>query len=51
MSLEEFHRPRKLDQYNVTPEWVIHHLIQHEAEHRGQIGELRKIAETSLNKS
>lgn len=51
MSLQEFRRPRKLDQYNVTPEWVIHHLIQHEAEHRGQIGELRKIAEKALNKS
>lgn len=24
----------------VTPEWVLHHLMQHEAEHRGQIGEL-----------
>ena len=21
--------------------WILHHLMQHEAEHRGQIGELR----------
>lgn len=24
----------------VTPEWVFHHLMQHEAEHRGQLGEI-----------
>jgi uncharacterized damage-inducible protein DinB len=24
----------------VTPEWVFHHLMQHEAEHRGQMGEI-----------
>ena len=24
----------------VTPEWVFHHLLQHEAEHRGQLGEI-----------
>lgn len=29
---------RVLAPYDVTPEWVLHHLIQHEAEHRGQIG-------------
>ena len=42
MTLEEFRRLRQpsstshLD-YEVTPEWVLHHLMQHEAEHRGQI--------------
>jgi uncharacterized damage-inducible protein DinB len=25
----------------VTPEWVLHHLMQHEAEHRGQLGEIQ----------
>ena len=25
----------------VTPEWALHHLCQHEAEHRGQMGELK----------
>jgi uncharacterized damage-inducible protein DinB len=41
ISVDEFRRPRTFDDYVVTPEWVIHHLIQHEAEHRGQIGEIR----------
>lgn len=37
MTVEDFRRPRKLPQYDVTPEWVLHHLAQHEAEHRGEI--------------
>jgi uncharacterized damage-inducible protein DinB len=42
MTLEDFRRPRHFpDQYDVTPEWVLHHLIQHEAEHRGHIQTLR----------
>ncbi|MBT8213328.1 MAG: DinB family protein [Acidimicrobiia bacterium] len=36
----DFTRERSLESYDVTPEWVIHHLSQHEAEHRGQIGEI-----------
>jgi uncharacterized damage-inducible protein DinB len=40
-SLDEFRRPRRLPDYTVTPEWALHHLMQHEAEHRGQIMELR----------
>jgi uncharacterized damage-inducible protein DinB len=48
MSREEFRRPRKVEDYTVTPEWVIHHLIQHEAEHRGQIGEIRKYRQQTL---
>ena len=44
MSLEEFCRTRHLPDYDVTPEWVVHHLIQHEAEHRGEIGLLRELA-------
>jgi len=44
MSGEEFSRVRHFpDQYDVTPAWVLHHLMQHEAEHRGQIGELRNL--------
>jgi uncharacterized damage-inducible protein DinB len=39
---EDFRRLRHFDQYSVTPEWVLHHLIQHEAEHRGQILQLRE---------
>ena len=49
MTLDDFRRPRHLEQYDVTPEWVLHHLIQHEAEHRGQIMTLRTQAETVLN--
>jgi uncharacterized damage-inducible protein DinB len=37
-----------LADYETTPEWVLHHLMQHEAEHRGQIGELRRWAEKVL---
>jgi uncharacterized damage-inducible protein DinB len=36
---------RHLPDYDVTPEWVLHHLMQHEAEHRGQIMEVRTLAE------
>jgi len=49
MTLDDFRRPRHLEQYDVTPEWVLHHLIQHEAEHRGQIMALRSQAEKVLN--
>jgi uncharacterized damage-inducible protein DinB len=37
MTLEEFLRARSLEYYDVTPEWVFSHLLQHEAAHRGQI--------------
>ena len=45
MSATEFRRPRRLERYDVTPGWVLHHLIQHEAEHRGQLLERRAEAE------
>ncbi|MCB0062025.1 MAG: DinB family protein, partial [Caldilineaceae bacterium] len=44
MRAEEFYRVRHLDAYDVTPEWVLHHLMQHEAEHRGEILEIRRRA-------
>jgi uncharacterized damage-inducible protein DinB len=44
MELHEFLRVRTLDQYAVTPEWVVHHLLQHEAQHRGQIIILKREA-------
>jgi uncharacterized damage-inducible protein DinB len=42
MSLEEFRRvePRRYwygEEYEITAETVVHHLMQHEAEHRGHI--------------
>ena len=49
MTLDEFHRMRPLPDYDVTPEWVLHHLMQHEGEHRGQITELRLNAEHALH--
>jgi uncharacterized damage-inducible protein DinB len=45
MTPDDLRRPRFVEQYEVTPEWIFHHLMQHEAEHRGQIGELRLRAE------
>lgn len=40
MTAEEFNRPRELPYYAVSPAWVLHHLSQHEAEHRGEIGSI-----------
>jgi hypothetical protein len=48
MTVEEFRRPRQLTNYDVTPEWVLHHLNQHEAEHCGQFAELRAVAERTM---
>jgi uncharacterized damage-inducible protein DinB len=44
MTLTEFRRPRSLPDYDVSPEEVLHHLMQHEAEHRGEIGMIRAMA-------
>lgn len=41
MSEDDFRAPRRVDEYEITPEWVCFHLTQHEAEHRGQIGMIR----------
>lgn len=48
MTLDEFRRLRSLPTYQVTPEWVLHHLMQHEAEHRGHIELLRSWAGARL---
>jgi uncharacterized damage-inducible protein DinB len=40
MDAADFGRARVLPQYDVTPGWVVHHLLQHEAEHRGAIAAL-----------
>ena len=45
MAVAEFRRMRSLPDYDATPEYVLHHLMQHEAEHRGEIGMLRALAE------
>ncbi|WP_293909133.1 DUF664 domain-containing protein [Deinococcus sp.] len=37
MTLGDFRRPRIMDAYDVTPEWVLMHLALHEAHHEGQL--------------
>ncbi|MEN2768463.1 DinB family protein [Ornithinibacillus xuwenensis] len=37
MDIDEWRRVRSLASYDVTPEWVIYHLLEHESHHRGQI--------------
>jgi uncharacterized damage-inducible protein DinB len=46
MTLEDFLRVRSLEPYDVTPEWVCLHLLEHEAAHRGQILLLREHVQT-----
>jgi hypothetical protein len=41
MSNADFHRPRHLERYDAAPDWILHHLLQHEAEHRTHIAWLR----------
>jgi hypothetical protein len=41
MTNADFHRVRSLDRYDVAPDWAVHHVIQHEAEHRSHIAWLR----------
>jgi uncharacterized damage-inducible protein DinB len=38
MTTEDFNRVRTFSDYAVSPAWVLHHLAQHEAEHRGELG-------------
>lgn len=40
MDLLNWRKPRVLEHYDVTPEWVVYHLIEHESHHRGQIFQL-----------
>jgi len=37
MSTDDFIKAHSLPEYDVSPMYVIHHLMQHEAEHRSQI--------------
>lgn len=43
MTAEDWRTARELPQYTVTPEWVIYHLVEHEAHHRGQIADQLRI--------
>lgn len=40
LTLADFRRLRHLPEYDVTPEWVLFHLTDHETEHRGHIQEI-----------
>jgi hypothetical protein len=41
MSNADFHRVRSFEHYDAAPDWALHHVIQHEAEHRAHIAWLR----------
>jgi Protein of unknown function (DUF664) len=41
MTVAEFHAVRARTDYDVSAAWVMHHLLQHEAEHRAHIAWLR----------
>ena len=41
MPASDFHRLRVRERYDVTPAWVVNHLIQHESEHRSELGRLK----------
>ena len=47
MDLADFQRVRQLEYADITPEWTLHHLMQHEAEHRGELAALRARAEAA----
>jgi uncharacterized damage-inducible protein DinB len=38
---EDLNRVRRREEYDVSAAWVVHHLLQHEAEHRAHISALR----------
>jgi hypothetical protein len=42
MPATDFHQPRRRDAYDVTPNWVVHHLLQHEAEHRSELVRIKR---------
>lgn len=43
MTDAELHRPRAVGDADVTPAWVLHHLLQHEAEHRAHVALVRDL--------
>jgi uncharacterized damage-inducible protein DinB len=49
MDLADYRRVRRLDYADITPEWTLHHLMQHEAEHRGELASLRARAEAAAD--
>jgi uncharacterized damage-inducible protein DinB len=49
MDIDEFRRVRQLSDrpVDITPEWTLYHLTQHEAEHRGELASIRGRAEAA----
>ncbi|HEX5692304.1 MAG TPA: DinB family protein, partial [Roseiflexaceae bacterium] len=47
MDEDDYRRARHLTDYpiDITPEWAAYHLVEHEAEHRGELASLRTRAE------
>jgi len=43
MLVDDFHAPRAGESIDVSPAWVIHHLLQHEAEHRAHVAWVRDV--------
>ncbi len=48
LSPAEYRCIRHLPEYDVTPEWCLYHLVEHEAAHRGEIALLRTLAEAAI---
>jgi uncharacterized damage-inducible protein DinB len=48
LTVEEFTRPRAVEDYTITPQWALMHLALHESEHRGHIQEVMRSAEIKL---
>lgn len=50
MTPDDFRRVRHLTDYviDITPEWVLPHLMQHESEHRGELVAVRAQAERAV---
>ena len=48
MTADNFAKARSLPDYDVSPVYVIHHLMQHEAEHRSQINWIGMKAKIAL---
>jgi len=45
LTSDDLHSIRSLPDYDVSPEWVVHHLVQHEAEHRAEVAVTRAVLE------
>jgi len=39
-----------VEEVEATPEWILAHLALHEAEHRGQMGEIKRQAEQVIQR-